>query len=379
MGLTDSFNRDIYYLRVSVTDRCNFRCIYCMPETGAPIAPRHELLNDNELVRLVHLAISLGMTHIRITGGEPLVRPGLVSVLKDISSHSGLSELSITTNGFLLADVAADLAAAGVQRVNMSLDTLRDDRFSAIARRGSLKKVLDGLDAALEAGLAPVKINCVVMRGYNDDECVDFAALTLDRPLHIRFIELMPISWSAGDEPDLMRGFYALAGASRKGVRQQDVFAATSDNSFSKISIPVLGQSAGMLNGSAMRRAFVSAHETRSAIEATFDSLESAEVATQGPAQTYRIPGAIGTIGFISQVTRDFCRDCNRLRLTADGALRPCLMADGEVSLRDALRQGASDSDLADLFRLVVKHKPLEHRLEDGVAPVNRGMSQLGG
>lgn len=379
MALIDSFDRNIHYLRVSVTDRCNFRCIYCMPDEGAPISHRDELLNDVELVRLVTLAISLGMTHIRITGGEPLVRPGLISVLTEIARHPQLEELSITTNGFLLGRMARELAAAGVNRVNMSLDTLREDRFTAIARRGDLAEVLRGLNAALEAGLAPVKINCVVMRGYNDDECTDFARLTNAQPLHVRFIELMPISWSAGDEPDLLRGFYALAGAAKQGATKTDMFAASKADSFGRFQLPVLGQSAGMLNGGAMRRAFVAASETRSAIEAELGPLQEADVTTHGPAQTFRIPGASGTVGFISQVTRDFCRQCNRLRLTADGALRPCLMADGEVSLRDALRNGANDDDLADLFRLVVKHKPLEHRLEDGIAPLNRGMSQLGG
>ncbi len=379
MPLIDSYNRIIHYLRVSVTDRCNFRCVYCMPETGAPIAPRDELLNDDEIVRVVRLAISLGMSHIRITGGEPLVRPGLVGILKRISCHPDLRELSITTNGYLLPAMAGDLAEAGVHRVNMSLDTLRQDRFASIARRGSLDQVLEGLEAALQCGMAPVKLNCVVMRGYNEDECVEFARLTVDRPLHVRFIELMPISWSSGDEPDLLRGFYALAGAAKEGAKQRDVYAENESKSFAKIQIPVLGHSNGMLDGGAMRRAFVPAAETRSAIEAELGPLEAATVTTQGPAQTYRIPGAAGTVGFISQITRDFCRDCNRLRLTADGSLRPCLMADGEVSLRDLMRRGASDGDLEELFRLVVKHKPLEHRLEDGITPIARGMSQLGG
>ncbi len=379
MALIDSFDRKIHYLRVSVTDRCNFRCIYCMPDEGAPISHRDELLNDVELVRLVTLAVSLGMNHIRITGGEPLVRPGLVSVLTEIARHPQLEELSITTNGFLLGRMARELAAAGVNRVNMSLDTLRENRFTAIARRGDLAEVLRGLNAALDAGLAPVKINCVVMRGYNDDECTDFARLTIAQPVHVRFIELMPISWSAGDEPDLLRGFYALAGAAKPGATKNDMYAASNADSFGRFQLPVLNQSSGMLNGGAMRRAFVAASETRSTIEAELGPLQDADVTTHGPAQTFRIPGAAGTVGFISQVTRDFCRQCNRLRLTADGALRPCLMADGEVSLRDALREGANDDDLANLFRLVVKHKPLEHRLEDGIAPLNRGMSQLGG
>ena len=376
MALIDSFGRTIDYLRVSVTDRCNFRCVYCMPEQGAPIAPKAEILTFEEIERLLRIAAGLGMRKVRLTGGEPLVRKDIDKLVAAVGSIPGIEDISMTTNGMLLARYARGFAESGLNRVNISLDTLRPDRFQAIARRGNLQDVLDGIDAAQEAGLTPLKLNCVAMRGVNDDEIVDFVRLTLESAFDVRFIELMPINWSTGD--DSLNTFFALsAPQGYKSSGNVTVYANSTASSFSAFRITNSGD--GMLNAAQMRNMFISAADIRNRIENIFGPLEPAEVITNGPARSFRIPGASGTIGFISQITNDICKSCNRLRLTADGFLRPCLMADGELDLRTPLRSGASDDKIADLFRITVLHKPWEHRLEDGMAPVGRNMSQLGG
>jgi len=356
--LRDSFSRKIDYLRVSVTDRCNFRCVYCMPEQGVPATPKSEHLTTEEFARLIRIASGLGMSKIRLTGGEPLLRKDLPNLVAEIAGMPGVTDLSCTTNGFLLPEMAEDLAKAGLTRVNVSLDTLRSDRFTAMARRGSLEKVMEGISAAGKAGLSPIKLNCVAMRGYNDDEAADFARWTLEEGIHVRFIELMPMRWNLDETPGEFDQFEAHGG---KGLLQ-------------------LKQSSGdMLSDSEMRKLFVPAAELRSRIESVFGPLEEAEVRTNGPARTYRVPGAKGTVGFISQITFDFCERCNRLRLTHDGFLRPCLMSDGELDLRTPLRSGASDEDIADLFRHTVLHKPERHYLASGQRVTGRGMSQIGG
>ena len=382
MSLVDSYNRTIDYLRVSVTDRCNFRCVYCMPEEGAPVAPKESILTYEEIERLIRIAVELGMTKIRVTGGEPLVRKDIELLMQKIGAIPGLRDLSITTNGMLLERCAESFAISGLNRVNVSLDTLQHDRFIKIARRGNLDDVLSGIEAAARFGLTPIKINCVVMRGYNEDEVVDFARLTLDKEWDIRFIELMPINWSSGDDSpttSLMSSFFPVETKpkDRDSIR---LFADTDSISFRKnFHLSSVGQQTGQLDASQMRNAFVPTAESRANIEFKFGILEPAEIITNGPARSYRIPGAKGTISFISQLTNDICVNCNRLRLTADGQLRPCLMADGEVDLRGAIRSGASDTEVAELFELTVRHKPFEHRLEDGNAPIGRNMSQLGG
>ncbi|HZO88115.1 MAG TPA: GTP 3',8-cyclase MoaA [Chthonomonadaceae bacterium] len=386
MPLIDSFNRTIDYLRVSVTDRCNFRCVYCMPEAGAPVAPKEQILTYEEIERLLRIAVSLGMTKIRLTGGEPLVRKDIGVLVEKVGALPGLRDLSMTTNGFLLARYAADFARYGLRRINISLDTLRPERFARIARRGSLEDVLAGMDAALSVGLSPIKLNCVVMRGWNEDEVVDFARLTLEQPFNVRFIELMPINWSRGDDSPSeqagMKAFFALAATpGYRGDTNIRLYARSDLDSF-RSTFHLAGEEEGpqgQLDAGQMRRAFVSTAEIRARIEAALGPLEPADVLTNGPARSFRLAGARGTVGFISQITNDMCVHCNRLRLTADGQLRPCLMADGEVDLRTPLRSGASNEEIADLFRLTVLHKPKEHRLEDGLAPVGRNMSQLGG
>lgn len=352
--LIDAFDRRIDYLRVSITDRCNFRCVYCMPEQGFPATPKTEHLTIDEMARLVSVAVASGITKVRLTGGEPLLRKDLPWLVRTIAELPGVKDLSCTTNGYLLDEQASILAESGLHRINVSLDTLRPERFTDIARRGSLDRVLAGIEAALDSGLAPVKINCVLMKGVNDDEVADFAALTLDRDLHVRFIELMPMRWNLDEGPSYQPGCVS-------GLVQ-------------------LRQTGGdMLSDSQMRRMFHPAAEALADISARFGEAQPAEVQTNGPARSYRIPGAVGSIGFISQITNDFCERCNRLRLTHDGFLRPCLMSDGELDLRTPLREGASDADLASLFEYVVAHKPERHYLAEGQKVVGRGMSQIGG
>ncbi len=375
MPLVDSFSRTINYLRISVTDRCNFRCVYCMPEEGADIVSSDQLLTAAEIERLARVALSLGMSKFRITGGEPLVRKDIADIVAGIGGMSGVTDLSLTTNGFLLDRYAAEFAASGLHRVNISLDTLRPERFRGLARRGDLESVWRGIEASLAAGLTPIKINCVAMRGWNDDEAADFARLTLDRDIHVRFIELMPIKWSHGE--DTGHSVPRPAGISSNVIR---LFADASGQSFRSNFHRFEGaEDHGSLDGDMLARAFVSSGETRSAIEEVLGPLAPASVLTNGPARTFRIPGARGTVGFISQISSDLCESCNRLRLTADGQLRPCLMADGEVDLRSAMRSGSTDEEIASLFRVTVHHKPKEHRLEDGVEPTSRFMSQIGG
>jgi cyclic pyranopterin phosphate synthase len=377
--MIDSYGRTIDYLRISVTDRCNFRCVYCMPEEGAPIAPKEHILTYEEIERLLRIAAELGVRKVRLTGGEPLVRKDIVLLVEKIAAIPGLEDLSLTTNGFLLARYARSLADAGLKRVNVSLDTLHPERFASIARRGRLEDVLSGIDAALAVGLSPVKLNMVVLRGINDEEVTDFARLTFESPFDVRFIELMPINWSSGD--DSMSELFALAApAGYQRHRNVTLYANSHSEAFRKLfQLPIANPQQSMLNAAQMRRMFVSAAEIRERIERTFGKMEPAEVITNGPARSFRLPGAMGTLGFISQVTNDICARCNRMRITADGFLRPCLMADGEVDLRTPLRSGASDEEIKELFLLTVRHKPKEHRLEDGVAPIGRNMSQLGG
>lgn len=382
MPLIDSYHRKIDYLRISVTDRCNFRCIYCMPEEGAPVSPKVEILTFEEIERLARIAVELGITKIRLTGGEPLVRKDIALLVARIGAIEGLRDLSLTTNGFLLARHALEFAHSGLHRVNISLDTLRPERFTRIARRGSLEEVLTGIEAARSAGLEPIKLNCVVMRGWNEDEVVDFARLTLDQPYHLRFIELMPINWSQGDDSpsDLSTLCTRPSHSDGQISTMIPLFANVERASFLAVfRLKDTRTQIGQLDADQMQRAFVPTSEIRDTIESAFGPLEPAEILTNGPARSFRLPNARGTVGFISQITNDMCLNCNRLRLTADGQLRPCLMADGEVDLRGPLRADAGDEEIAGLIRLTVLHKPKEHRLEDGLAPISRNMSQLGG
>jgi GTP 3',8-cyclase len=330
-----------------------------MPEEGADVCAKDDLLRADEIVQIAQVAREIGITKVRLTGGEPLVRKDLAEIVTGMA-EIGFEDLSVTTNGFLLADQAKSLKKAGLQRVNISLDTLREGRFHELARRGTLDGVLHGIEAAKAAGLSPIKINCVAVKGFNDDEAIDFANLTLNEPVHVRFIELMPIAWNLDE--DRYTGAPEFSGSSL--LSKQALLSP---------------KSAKLLDGQALQKAFISSDELQQRIESHFGPLHPASVPTNGPARTYRIGGASGTIGFISQISNDLCLNCNRLRLTADGFLRPCLMADGEADLRRLIRSGASPKDLTAVFEHVIFHKPARHYLADGQAVLDRSMSQIGG
>ncbi|MDQ5854471.1 MAG: GTP 3',8-cyclase MoaA [Chloroflexota bacterium] len=323
----DSFGRRINYLRISLTDRCNFRCVYCMPEHGAHFAPREELLRDDELVRVVRAAAAVGFEKIRLTGGEPTIRRNLVGLVHAFAHTPGIREISMTTNGLKLAEQADGLKAAGLKRVNISIDSLNAGKFRSMTRGGDLRRVWAGIEAAEQAGFTPLKLNAVVVRGLNDDEICDLARLTVDRPWQLRFIEMMPLA-GVGDLADV---------------------------------------------------SVVASSEIVARLEAEFGPLEFVGWFGSDPARTYRIRGGQGTLGFISSVTEPFCSTCNRMRLTADGKLHLCLLRDNELDLRGALRSGASDEDIAALIRQAVFLKPWGHGLPEGVKPTLRGMSELGG
>lgn len=324
--MRDRWGRRINYLRVSVTDRCNLRCHYCMPEGGVTLRPPEEILRLEEIARLVEVAVGLGINRIRFTGGEPLVRKNFPYLVASTASLPGVEEVALTTNGTLLAPKAEELKKAGLARVNISLDTLNPEKFALLTRGGDLGSVLEGISAALRWGLEPVKINVVIYRGFNDDEIEAFAALAQDQPLHVRFIELMPV----GEAAELSGGFLPVA-------------------------------------------------EVLDRLKTT-TALEPATVPGNGPAYYYRLPGGRGTVGFIAAVSEKFCRTCNRLRLTADGKLRPCLDSDYEVDLKGALRSGASRQELAALFREAVAAKPPAHRFGHARRHQDcRPMWQIGG
>lgn len=325
--LQDRFGRQLNYLRVSVTDRCNLRCVYCMPE-DMKFQPLRELMSDQELLTLVGIMAELGVNKIRLTGGEPAVRPNLVELVRAINQIPGIQEISMTTNGLLLPQLAEPLARAGLDRVNISIDTLDPAKFKEITRWGKLDAVWAGLEAAEAAGLRPVKINAVVTRGFNDNEAVDLARLSLDRAWQIRFIELMPF----GSEADFAQ------------------------------------------------EAAVSSAETRDKIEAELGPLhEVSGYDGHDPARPYRLAGARGSLGFISSVTEPFCAGCNRLRLTADGSLRLCLLRDGELGLLSLLRQGLDADAIKQQIITSVYDKPWGHGLPGGEIPQLRLMSQIGG
>lgn len=327
--MEDHFGRQINYLRISITDRCNLRCLYCMPSEGITTRDRDEILRMEEILRAAEVALQLGINRFRLTGGEPLLRKGVISFIRSLALLPGVEDIAVTTNGTLLLQKGQQLRDAGVRRLNISLDTLDSDKFHRITRGGSLKQVWDGIEKALEIGFDPVKLNIVALRNFNDREWADFARLTLDYPLHVRFIELMPIGTS-----------WTMAGDS-----------------------------------------FVSCEEIRSVIEKDLGELSPAKkgVRGSGPAEYYNLPKSKGTIGFIHAMSNHFCADCNRLRLTADGKLRPCLHDQHEVDLRDALRSGVGDEELQQLFRKAVSLKPANHHVATGASAAGRGMCQIGG
>jgi len=302
-----------------------------MPLEGVPWHSHEEILRYAEIEIIVRTAAELGINKIRLTGGEPLVRRGIVDLVRALARIPGIDDLAMTTNGTLLARYAEDLAGAGLRRVNVSLDTLRPERFHSITRLGRLEDVLNGMEAAQQAGLEPVKINTVVMRRMNDDEVVDFARQTMESGWNVRFIEPMPVG---------------------NGV---------------------------LAEGEWWKRV-VTGKEIRWQIEAALGPLEPAKMrAGNGPARYYRLPGADGTLGFITPISEHFCHRCNRLRLTADGQLRPCLLSDYEIDLRAPLRQGADVAQIKELLLQGIASKPQQHHLDEQERPENRGMSEIGG
>jgi GTP 3',8-cyclase len=328
VSLIDGFSRPITYLRVSITDKCNLRCIYCMPEGGLPWLRRDEILSYEEIAQIVEAAASVGVRTIRLTGGEPLVRRDLSRLVQAISSTPGIDDVALSTNGLLLEEQLPELVAAGLHRINLSLDTLREDRFEAIARRPGLDAVLRAIDAAIAAGLTPVKLNCVVMRGTNDDELAAFAELTRERPIFVRFIEVMPVLENAGLQ----------------------------------------------------RYAYISSDEILERISADRELRPVAGPPGNGPARYFSFPGAAGAVGVISPLSHDYCERCNRVRLTADGRLRLCLFGDHALDLRSPLRGGATTPELAGLLRSAMLIKPERHHLRLGeTASRMRAFSEIGG
>lgn len=327
--LTDRYHRPIDYLRVSITDRCNLRCIYCTPLGGAPELDHQDILSYEEFLRLIQIAVNLGITKVRITGGEPLVRKGVTDFCRRVAGFPGLQSLSLTTNGVLLEELAQDIYHAGIRRINISLDTLQPQKFLSITRRDEFHRVWQGIQAAERVGFKPIKINVVVMRGINDDEVLDLARLTLDRPYHIRFIEFMDIN---NDSKQLHKHY----------VSADEILAD--------------------LHSLAPLEKITSRH-------------------TNGPARHFRWPEAAGMIGIISPVSNHFCPACNRIRLTADGKLRNCLFSDQEVDIKSALRQSATDAELSQILTDSINDKPEKHRLQSDMFRKchNRPMVAIGG
>ncbi|CAG1769306.1 GTP 3',8-cyclase [uncultured bacterium] len=324
-ALRDQWGRSIEYLRISVTDRCNFRCVYCMPMEGLQWLPKAEILSYEEITEVVRQLAPLGLRRLRITGGEPTIRPDLETLVRQLKAVPGIEDIALSTNGARLPQMARSLREAGLDRVNMSADSLRPERIAAIARRNVGFDPVEAAMAAEAAGLAPIKVNVVVLRGTNDDEVGDFARLTIDRPWHVRFIELMPV----GDLRELTWEHV---------VPSEEVLQRIS-------AIGALVPDSGPARGN-------------------------------GPAKYYRLPGAAGTVGVITPMTHTYCGSCNRVRLTADGRLRTCLYGDHEVNLRDPLRRG---EPLEPLFRQALADKPKEHALLQMQVGGLRALSQVGG
>lgn len=331
--MKDAHGRVIDYLRISLTDRCNFRCIYCMPEDGVCQMDHDEILRIEDIERLVKVAAGIGIKSIRLTGGEPLVRKGMVDLVDAITDIDGIENVSMTTNGVLLPAMAEDLKRAGLSRVNISLDTLDPEQFKYVTRVGKLEDTLAGIDAALETGFDPVKVNAVTVKSL-DQDFLAFAKLSMDRPLHVRFIEYMPV----GDSSE-----------NGTGWGKEDVIP--SEELFSIINERAAAEGLPPLESAA------------------------ADPLGWGPARYFEFPGAKGTVGFISPLSRHFCSACNRLRMTADGKIRPCLFSDTEYDAKEALRSGTDEQVRAVLME-ALGAKPDDHHDKVGT---ERGMSQIGG
>ena len=327
LKLIDPCNRYLNYLRISITDRCNLKCIYCVPRDLIPRLTHDEILTYEEILRLVRVGVKLGISKIRITGGEPLVRKGVYDFLADLSRTAGLTDLSLTTNAVALKDNLPRIRSAGIKRINVSLDTLKPEKFAKITGRDLFDQVWQGIEGALEMGFHPIKINVVALNGVNDEELIDMARLSFDYPFHVRFIEYMPIGQSQmGNGPLLL------------------------------------------------------APEIKNRLSGLGRLIPVRSTANDGPAQRYRFDGAPGEIGFIHAMSHHFCDRCNRLRLTAQGQLRPCLLSDHHEDVKGPLRDGCSDDQLAEIFLKAVRHKPSDHNLAlENPARICGQMNSIGG
>ncbi len=325
-GFLDTYHRRIDYIRISVTDRCDLSCIYCT-ERAVPRLLHSGILRYEEIQRVVQAAARLGVRSLRITGGEPLMRPNISTLIELLIKVEGIDDITLTTNGTLLGKYAEELKEAGLKRVNISLDTFKADRYKQITGSDKLKDVLDSIEAAQKAGLTPVKINTVVMRGINDDELLDFARISASEGWHVRFIEMMPL-----------------------------------------------------VNSEIEGRKLVSVKEIMATIKQSLGELEPCLTTSgRGPAKYYRLPNAEGTIGFIGPVTECFCATCNRFRITADGGLRPCLLEDDEIDIKTPLRNGANIDELEKLMKQAAALKRERHRLNETYTHGQRQMWQIGG
>lgn len=323
----DSYGRRVNYMRISLTDACNLRCVYCMPE-DMTFRHRSELMSDEEIIFMVRVAASLGMNKIRLTGGEPTIRPNVVEIVREIARTPGIKDIAMTTNGLLLNKLAKPLADAGLKRVNISIDTLDPVKFKKLTRWGDVDDVWRAIRASEEAGMTPLKLNSVVVRNFNDgQDMIDLARLTLENDWEVRYIEMMPF----GEITDF---------------QQTNV---------------------------------VTYAEMKQNIESVFGPLEEVEYDYVDPSRPFRIKGAMGTLGFISSVTEPFCQGCGRVRLTADGKLRLCLLRDDEVDLLTPLREGANFDEIRVLMAEGAYHKPWGHSLSKGLVAESRAMNQIGG
>lgn len=320
--MLDKEGREITYLRISVTDLCNLRCKYCIPEEGVNKKCHSDILTFEEIEKVVRASAKLGINKIRLTGGEPLVRKGIVDLVNKISSIAGIKEVVMTTNGTLLKQLGKALKEAGLKRVNISLDTLKEDRYKNITRDGKISDVLEGLEAAKEAGLNPIKLNVVLIKGFNDDEIEDFVNLTIDKEIEIRFIELMPIG----------------------------------------------------INGLKFYEKFLSSKTVLQKIPNLIPIVSKDEFST---AKYYKLEGAKGKIGLINPISHNFCSKCNRFRLTSDGKIKPCLHSNREIDIKSALRE---DKDIIPILAKAIRVKPKEHHInEEDYKPIDREMYQIGG
>ena len=324
--LIDRYQRHLNYLRISITDRCNLRCLYCKPDGSIPKLPHHDILTYEEILRVVELAVGLGISKVRITGGEPLVRKGICPFLKQLAQIDGVEDLSLTTNGVLLGKYVDEIKAAGVKRLNISLDTINPDKYAQITGQDTFKHVWEAIHRAHGLGFAPIKINVVALKGYNEDELIDMARLTIDNPFHVRFIEYMPIGLARARHDDLLK-----------------------------------------------------TNDIKEKISEVGPLLPVARSDQDGPAERFQFAEAAGEIGFISPISNHFCQSCNRLRISASGQLRSCLLSDNQLDLRRALRNGGSNEDLVQMFLTSVQKKPAGHQITANGRKVNSQMSSIGG